>query len=60
MQLAPVLLAGSGSTVFGVAPEGAPAMRPMVHEARADGSVSTLRVVVTATANRVEPVVVLD
>jgi hypothetical protein len=32
----------------------------MVQEARADGSTSTLRVVVTATANRVEPVVVLD
>ena len=60
MQLAPVMLAGSGSTVFGIVPEGAPAMRPMVHEARADGSASTLRVVVTATANRVEPVVVLD
>lgn len=60
MHLAPAMLAGSGSTVFGVAPETAPAMRQMVHEARAEGSANTLRVVVTATADRVEPVVALD
>jgi 4-diphosphocytidyl-2-C-methyl-D-erythritol kinase len=63
MGLAPVMLAGSGSTVFGVAPGKAPAVGgggTHVHDAQAEGSARPLRVVVTGTANRVEPVVALD
>jgi 4-diphosphocytidyl-2-C-methyl-D-erythritol kinase len=60
MGLAPVLLAGSGSTVFGVARDKVPAAGVQVHDAQAEGSARPLRVVVTGTANRVEPVVALD
>jgi 4-diphosphocytidyl-2C-methyl-D-erythritol kinase len=65
-DFSPVLLAGSGSAVFGVAPDGVTpwgavtAIEGESHEAQAEGSMRPLRVTTTATAQRVEPVVVLD
>lgn len=57
MGCAPAMLSGSGSTVFGVHP--APALGVRFVDAGGEGQ-PTVRAVVSASAERVEPVVALD
>lgn len=59
MHLPLAMLAGSGSTVFAVVPDGVPAIDGAGSDMSALAIATTARLVVTATVDRVEPVVVV-